>query len=110
MHTVCGYPVKSTWIKAIKAGNFMGWPMLTETNIKKYYPETSETSKGHLNQTRKNVRSTKTSTANDGCHKPVSAQKRGTRGTSASAAPYEFETPNTTQLRGKKIQDVYTKV
>ena len=27
-HTVCGYPVKSTWIKAIKAGNFTGWPML----------------------------------------------------------------------------------
>ena len=29
MHAVCGYPVKSTWIKAIKAGNFMGWPLLT---------------------------------------------------------------------------------
>ena len=35
MHTVWGYPVKSTWIKVIKAGNYMGWPLLTETNVKK---------------------------------------------------------------------------
>jgi hypothetical protein len=39
MHAVCGYPVKSTWIKAIKAGNFIGWPLLTEKNVNKYYPE-----------------------------------------------------------------------
>jgi hypothetical protein len=43
MHAVCGYPVKSTWIKAIKAGNFIGWPLLTEKNVNKYYPETDET-------------------------------------------------------------------
>ena len=43
MHAVCGYPVKSTWSKAIKAGNFMGWPLLTKANAKKYYPETTET-------------------------------------------------------------------
>ena len=53
MHAVCGYPVKSTWIKAIKAGNFVGWPLLTEKNVAKYYPDTDETPKGHLNQTRK---------------------------------------------------------
>jgi hypothetical protein len=59
MHAVCGYPVKSTWLKAIKAGNYIGWPMLTDCNVNKYYPETSETSKGDMNQTRKNVHSTK---------------------------------------------------
>ena len=78
MQTVYGYPVKSMWIKAIKAGNFMGWPLLTETNVKKYYLETKETPKGHLNQTRKNVRSTKTS----------------------STVP-AFEESNVTQLKGK---------
>ena len=83
MHAVCGYPVKSTWLKAIKAGNFMGWPLLTEQNVKKYYPETTATPKGHLNQSRKNVRSTKT--------KP-------------------FEEPTTSQLRGRKNKDVYIKV
>ena len=40
MNTVCGYPVKFTWMRAIKAGHFMGWPLLTETNVRKYYHET----------------------------------------------------------------------
>ena len=59
MHAVCGYPVKSTWLKAIKAGNYVGWPMLNEKNVKKYYPETNETPQGHMVQSRKGVRSTK---------------------------------------------------
>ena len=37
-------------------------------------------------------------------------KKRGSRGTSASAAPGAFEEPNTTQLKGKKIRDICTKV
>jgi hypothetical protein len=80
MHVVCGYPVKSTWLKAVKAGNYVGWPMLTERNVQKYYPETSETAKGHMNQTRKNVRSTRS----------------------------KMEICNTSQLQGKKVRDVYT--
>ena len=85
MHAVCGYPVKSTWLKAIKAGNFIGWPLLNEKNVNKYYPETDETVKGHLNQSRKNVRSTKKT--------------------------QEFEQANNVKaLRGKKINDVYFKV
>ena len=59
MHTTCGYPVKSIWLKAIKAGNFTGWPVISERTVSKYYPETKETPKGHMSQTRKNVRSTK---------------------------------------------------
>jgi hypothetical protein len=83
MHVVCGYPVKLTWLKAIKAGNYIGWPMLTEHNVNKYYPETSETSKGHMNQTCKNVRSTK-----------------------VKRTP--SETCDTSQLHGKKVRDIYT--
>jgi hypothetical protein len=82
MHAVCRYPAKLTWLKVIKAGNYMGWLMLMERNVQKYYPETSEMAKGHLNQTRKNVRSTK--------EKPV-----------------PFKTCNTSQLHGKKVRDVY---
>jgi hypothetical protein len=59
MHAVCGYPVKTTWVKAVKAGNLLGWPLLTVKNINKYYPETDEMPKGHMNQQRKNVHSTK---------------------------------------------------
>jgi hypothetical protein len=77
MHAVCGYPVKSTWLKAIAAGNFIGWPLLNVRNVKKYHPETTETPKGHMNQTRKNVRSKKV-----------------------------FETSNTTPLKGKKFRDI----
>ena len=84
MHAVCGYPVKSTWLKAIKAGNYIGWPMLNERNVNKYYPETNETPKGHMNQSRKNVRSTKP--------KPMK------------------EYINKDKLAGKKIKDIYTKV
>jgi hypothetical protein len=83
MHTVCGYPVKLTWLKAIKAGNYVGWPMLTKCNIQKYYPKTIETAKGHLNQKRKNLRSTK-----------------------GKAAP--LETCDTSHRHGKKVRDVYT--
>jgi len=46
-------------------------------NVKKNYPETTETPKGHMNQTCKNVRSTK-----------------------------EMETCNTTTLKGKKGRDI----
>ena len=81
MHAVCGYPVKSTWMKAVAAGNYIGWPMLTVRNVNKYYPETNETAMGHLNQTRKNVRSTR-----------------------------PLEMTNTTTLQGKKMRDVYISV
>ena len=53
MHTVCGYPIKTTWLKAIKASNCVGWTMLTERNIQKYYPKATEMAKGHLNQMQK---------------------------------------------------------
>ncbi len=55
--------------------------MLTTKNVKKYYPKTTETPKGHLNQTRKNVQLTK-----------------------------PMETCDTTTLQGKKAQDVFTTI
>ena len=36
MHALCKYPAKSTWIKAVKSGNYFGWPLLTERNVNKY--------------------------------------------------------------------------
>jgi hypothetical protein len=53
MHVVCGFPVKSTWLKAVKAGNYIGWSMLTTKNVTKYYPDTIKAPKGNLNQTQK---------------------------------------------------------
>ena len=85
MHTVCGSLVKYTWVKAIKAGNFTGWLMLNKRNVSKYYPETTETPEGHLNQTRKNMRSIKTRTRH-------------------------FEKTDASTLQGNKVHDVYTEV
>ena len=48
MHATCRYPVKLTWLKAIKVGNFNGWPVISERKVSKYYPETTETPKGHM--------------------------------------------------------------
>eukprot|EP00804_Cyclotella_cryptica_P016134 CCRYP_004248-RC/>CCRYP_004248-RC protein AED:0.42 eAED:0.42 QI:0/-1/0/1/-1/0/1/0/390 len=83
MHAVCGYPVKSTWLKAIQAGNFVGWPLLTVKNVLKYYPDSAETPQGHLNQTRKNV--------------PLYQAQIGA-----------LEEVHSNQLRGRKVQDIYT--
>ena len=35
MHAAAGFPVKYTWLKAIKKGNFESWPVLTYTNAAK---------------------------------------------------------------------------
>ena len=56
---------------------------MTKANIKKYDPETDETSRRHMNQPRKYIRSTK-------------------------ASP--FEEANTVMEKKKKEEDVYTKV
>ena len=57
--------------------------MLNERNVAKYYPENKETLKGHLNQSRKNVRYTE--------------PKRT-----------PLEVSNTASLLGRKLHDVYT--
>ena len=52
-------PVKSTWIQAIKNENFITWPGLTAERVAKYYPVTTATPKGHLDQEQQNIQSTK---------------------------------------------------
>ena len=36
LHAAAGFPVKSTWLAAIKAGNYASWPGLTYANAAKY--------------------------------------------------------------------------
>jgi hypothetical protein len=59
LHATAFSPVKSTWIAAIKRGYFSTWPGLTIAAVNKHYPQTIATSKGHLDQSRQNTRSTK---------------------------------------------------
>ena len=59
LHAACFSPVPSTWIDAIHAGHFTTWPGLTADLVRKHLPKSPATIKGHLNQQRKNIRSTK---------------------------------------------------
>jgi hypothetical protein len=59
LHAACFSPVKSTWITAIKNGNFTSWPGLTEQAVEKHLSKSTSTTKGHLNQQRQNARTTK---------------------------------------------------
>jgi hypothetical protein len=47
-HAAAGYPTKATWLKAIEAGFYATWPLLTAKAVKKHFPETVETPKGHM--------------------------------------------------------------
>jgi hypothetical protein len=59
LHAACFSPVKSTWITAIKNGNFISWPGLTEQAVESHLSKSTSTTKGHLNQQRQNARTTK---------------------------------------------------
>ena len=83
LHAAAGYPVKDTWIAAINSGNYITWPGLTAKLVRRHFPESDETQKGHMKQQRQNVRSTK----------------------------IKIENENQTQLTPeKRMKDVYLKV
>jgi hypothetical protein len=52
-------PVTDTWTAAIDQGYFKTWPMFTAADIRKHLPKSMATAMGHLDQQRKNTRSTK---------------------------------------------------
>jgi hypothetical protein len=58
-HACLGFPVKQSWLDAIKAGNCDTFDGLTYSNAAKYCPDADKTIMGHLAQQRQNVRSTK---------------------------------------------------
>ena len=58
MHASAGFTVKSTWLKAIKNGNFKSWPGLTYNNAAKYCTNSVDTLKGHMVKSSQGVRST----------------------------------------------------
>ena len=54
-HAAAGFPVRTTWIKAIKVGNYRTWPGLTLDNATTYWPSADETMKGYIFQSRQGV-------------------------------------------------------
>ena len=59
LHAAAIFPVKLTWLAAIRSGKYATWPGLTYKNAKAYHPTTAETLKGHMTQTHQGVCSTK---------------------------------------------------
>ena len=62
LHATAGHPVKDTWLDAIKAGNYVTWPGLTTTAVRKHFPESDEMQQGHMKRQRQGVLSTKQQT------------------------------------------------
>ena len=60
LHAAARFPVKETWIDAIKYGNFVTWPGLTTMNIRKHFPDSDESQQGHMKKQLLGVRSTRT--------------------------------------------------
>ena len=58
-HATEGYPIRSTWLKSISAGNYLSCLGLTLANATKYYPYADATIMRHLVQKRQGVISTK---------------------------------------------------
>ena len=90
-HASAGYPVEDTWIKAINAGNYTTWPGLTAEAVRKHFPESDETQKGHMKRQRQGVRSTRLSQST------LSKEDQAAEDSPGSPA-------------NKKMKDVYVKV
>jgi hypothetical protein len=58
-YAVVGFPVKETFLDAVRARNYATWPGLTTTLIAKHFSDLDETQKGHMKGQRKGVRSTR---------------------------------------------------
>ena len=48
LHAAAGLPTKRTWLKAIRNGSYLNWPLITVKNVNKFFPESDETQKGHM--------------------------------------------------------------
>ena len=62
LHACAGFPAKTTWMKAIRAGNYATWPHLTLQAVYKHFPESDETQQGHMRSIKQGIRSTKQKT------------------------------------------------
>jgi len=59
LHAAAGFPTEESWIKAIRAGNYNTWPTITPSTVRRHFPESDETQKGHMKRQRQGVRSTR---------------------------------------------------
>jgi hypothetical protein len=58
LHKALFSPMKAAMLQAVKEGHLVTWPGLTEDTINKHLKLTPATAMGHMNQRRRNIRST----------------------------------------------------
>ena len=58
-HAAAGFPTKPQWIAAIKNKQYASWPGLSVEAVRRHFPESDETHKGHGRKTPSGLRSTK---------------------------------------------------
>ncbi len=58
-HALAGFPIKETFLNAVRAGNYATWPGLTIAALCKYFPNSDRMHKGHMKGQRQGIRSTK---------------------------------------------------
>ena len=58
-HPAAGYPIKQTWIRAIKQGHYIGCPGLTAERVHKFLTPKVETAMGHMHKVKQGTKSTK---------------------------------------------------
>ena len=39
LHGDAGFPTKTTWLKAIRRGTFVSWPLINVKHVNKYFPK-----------------------------------------------------------------------
>ncbi len=59
LYACCGSPPLRTFLRAIKNGNLITWPGIREVDFNKHLTKSIASAKGHMNQERKNLQSTK---------------------------------------------------
>ena len=59
LYACCGCPPLRTFLRAIKNGNMITWPGIHDINFNKHLTKSIASAKGHLNQERKNLQTTK---------------------------------------------------
>jgi hypothetical protein len=59
LHGAAGFPTRASWLKAIRHRNYLSWPLINVKNITKFFPQSEETQKGHMQGQWQGVCSTK---------------------------------------------------
>ena len=111
LHAVAFFPVKSTWLKAIKKNFYATWPFLTYDAVNKYLPPSPITSRAHIRQEQKNLRSTKVANRVTRTHKnyDINIQHQDDTPINSELVTYE-DYEDTNPIIAPKSNDVIVQV